>query len=99
LHRGGSEKKRRTDVEHRQDHRGRRVVSRTAVREASRTVRGITGVDVQDWTARVEDGELVNYKVNVKIAFGIEGEGGDYADGGDRTDTSEKKRRKGRKNR
>lgn len=46
---------------------------RTAVREASRTVRNITGVDVQDWTARVEDGEITRYKVNVKIAFGLEG--------------------------
>lgn len=72
---------------------------RVAVREASKTVRGITGVDVQDWTARVVDGELVNYKVNVKLAFGIEGEGGDYGDGGDRRDSSDKKGRKNRKNR
>ncbi|MFN2632177.1 MAG: dodecin family protein [Thermoanaerobaculia bacterium] len=76
---------------------------RTAVREASRTVRGITGVDVQDWTARVEDGELVNYKVNVKIAFGIEGEAGDEGGTGDREedrrDSSGKKGRKGRQNR
>ena len=45
-----------------------------AVREAARTVRGIRGVDVQDWTARVEGDRIVEYKVNVKIAFGIEGE-------------------------
>ncbi len=65
---------------------------RTAIREASRTVRGITGVDVLDWTARVEDGELVDYKVNVKIAFGIESEGGSKsAEGG--------KRRSSRRNR
>lgn len=80
---------------------------RTAVREASRTVRGITGVDVQDWTARVEGGELVDYKVNVKIAFGIEGDGDvdgdrrrsqdDDEDGG--RGRSGKKGRKGRKNR
>ncbi|MEP6767614.1 MAG: dodecin family protein [Acidobacteriota bacterium] len=76
---------------------------RTAVREASRTIRGITGVDVQDWTARVEGGELVNYKVNVKIAFGIEGEAGEYGGSDDRQEdrrgSSGKKGRKGRKNR
>ncbi len=77
---------------------------RTAVREAARTVRGITGVDVCDWTARVEGGELVDYKVNVKIAFGIEGEGGgsnEYEDRDDRErgGSSGKKGRKGRKNR
>ncbi|MEO8191064.1 MAG: dodecin family protein [Acidobacteriota bacterium] len=80
---------------------------RTAVREASRSVRGITGVDVQNWTARVEAGELVDYNVNVKIAFGIEGDGdfdGDRrrsedeaGDGG--RGRSSKKGRKGRKNR
>lgn len=77
---------------------------RTAVREASRSVRGITGVDVQNWTARVEGGELVDYKVNVKIAFGIEGEGGGSGDErdeeyGDRGGSSGKKGRKGRKKR
>ena len=45
---------------------------RSAVAEASRTLRGVRGVDVQDWTAKVEDGEIVEYKANVKIAFGIE---------------------------
>ncbi|MEP6802831.1 MAG: dodecin family protein [Acidobacteriota bacterium] len=77
---------------------------RTAVREASRSVRGITGVDVQNWTARVEGGELVDYKVNVKIAFGIEGEGGASDDErdeeyGDRGSSSGKKGRKSRKKR
>jgi flavin-binding protein dodecin len=53
---------------------------RAAVTEASRTLRGVTGVDVQDWTASVEDGEIVEYKANVKIAFAIdngEGESGE----------------------
>ncbi|MEX0881123.1 MAG: dodecin family protein [Thermoanaerobaculia bacterium] len=43
-----------------------------AVKESSRTLRGITGVDVQDWTARVRDGKIVEYRANVKIAFGVE---------------------------
>jgi dodecin len=44
---------------------------RDAVAEAARTVRGIKGVDVKDWTARVENGKIVEYKANVKIAFGV----------------------------
>jgi len=53
---------------------------RSAVAEASRTLRGVSGVDVQDWTADVEDGEIVSYKANVKIAFAIEAEGGEGED-------------------
>jgi hypothetical protein len=47
---------------------------KSAVRESSKTLRGITGVDVQDWTARVRNGEIVEYRANVKIAFGVEAE-------------------------
>jgi dodecin len=47
---------------------------RAAVAEAAKSVRGIRGVDVQDWTARVKDNRIVEYKANVKIAFGVEGE-------------------------
>jgi hypothetical protein len=49
---------------------------RAAVEEAAKTVRGIRGVDVQDWTARVKGGRIVEYKANVKIAFGVEDESG-----------------------
>lgn len=45
---------------------------RTGVEEAARTVRGIRGVDVQDWTARVENNRIVEYKANLKIAFSVE---------------------------
>ena len=47
---------------------------RAALAEAAKTVRGIRGVDVRDWTARVKDGRIVEYKANVKIAFGVEEE-------------------------
>ena len=47
---------------------------RAAVAEAAKSVRGIRGVDVQDWTARVKDGRIVEYKANGKIAFGVEEE-------------------------
>jgi dodecin len=45
---------------------------RSGVEEAARTVRGIRGVDVQDWTARVENNRIVEYKANLKIAFSVE---------------------------
>lgn len=40
-----------------------------AVRQASKSIRNISGVEVLAVTANVEDGELVEYKANVKIAF------------------------------
>ncbi|HEV3400604.1 MAG TPA: dodecin family protein [Acidimicrobiales bacterium] len=46
---------------------------RSAVKTASRTIRNIKGVDVVSSSADVdENGDLVNYKVDVKIAFVIE---------------------------
>jgi dodecin len=45
---------------------------RNAVAEASKTVRGITGVDVMQSSAQVSDGQITEYHVNVKIAFTIE---------------------------
>ena len=43
-----------------------------AVGEAGKTVRGITGVDIVGQTAEVENGKIVKYKANVKIAFVVE---------------------------
>ena len=45
---------------------------RTGVKQASKTIRGISGVKVTDWTANVENGELTNYKVTMDIAFSVE---------------------------
>lgn len=39
-----------------------------AVAEASKTVKNIVAVEVVNLTANVEDGRLVEYKANVKIA-------------------------------
>ena len=46
---------------------------RNAVTRASQTIRNITGVDVVSSNATVESGQIVNYKVAVKIAFVLEG--------------------------
>lgn len=42
-----------------------------AVRQASGTIEDIRGVEVQDWTATVEDGSLTTYKSTVNIAFPV----------------------------
>ncbi len=47
-----------------------------AVTEASRTVRGISGVEVTNWTANVRDGHVASYKVDVKLAFGVDAQRG-----------------------
>ena len=43
-----------------------------AVNTAAKTVRGISGVDVLGQTAAVESNKIVEYRVNVKVAFKIE---------------------------
>jgi len=45
--------------------------SREAVATASETVDDIHGVEVEDWTADVENGEITNYKATVEIAFPV----------------------------
>jgi flavin-binding protein dodecin len=45
---------------------------RNALEAASRTIRKIKGVDVQGWTAKVENNRIVEYRAVVKIAFVVE---------------------------
>lgn len=42
-----------------------------AVREAAKTVQYITGVEVTNFTANIENGEIVEYRANVKLAFKV----------------------------
>jgi len=44
-----------------------------AVTRASQTLRHITGLDVVKSSAVVKDGKIVEYHVNVKLAFVVEG--------------------------
>ena len=62
---------------------------RAAVSEASRSLRGVTGVDVRDWTASIEDGEIVAYKATVKVAFAIEMEEEDEDEDSEDADTED----------
>ncbi|MCY7352903.1 MAG: dodecin family protein [Cytophagaceae bacterium] len=43
-----------------------------AVQEASKTVRGIRSVNVQNFSATVEDGAIKEYRLNCKVTFEIE---------------------------
>ena len=43
-----------------------------AVKEASKTVRGITGADVVSMSAVVENDRITQYRTTVDIAFGVE---------------------------
>jgi len=40
-----------------------------AVKEAKETIKGITGLEVVAQTAKVERGEIVEYRTTVKVAF------------------------------
>ncbi|RJX23656.1 MAG: dodecin domain-containing protein [Dethiobacter sp.] len=42
-----------------------------AVERASKTVDNITGIEVLNLTANIDNGEVVEYKANVKLAFGV----------------------------
>jgi flavin-binding protein dodecin len=43
-----------------------------AVREASKTVRNLVGVDVLGWTGKIDGSKIVEYRANVKISFLVE---------------------------
>jgi len=40
--------------------------------EAARTLQGISGIEVTNWTADVENDQIVRYKVTMHVAFKIE---------------------------
>ncbi len=40
-----------------------------AVKDAQETVEGITGLEVAGQTAKVENGQITEYRANVKVAF------------------------------
>lgn len=46
--------------------------AQNAVTEASKSVRGIRSINVHNMSAVVEKGKIKEYRLNVKISFGIE---------------------------
>ena len=47
-----------------------------AFEQASQTVEDIHGIEVEHWTANVEDGEIAEYKATVELAFPVHEEQG-----------------------
>ena len=43
-----------------------------ALQDAASSTRGITGAHVENMSVRCEDGRITEYKVDLKVAFGIE---------------------------
>ena len=46
--------------------------ARNALKEAAESVRSIRGVDVVGQTATVKDGEIAEYRCNVRVSFVVE---------------------------
>lgn len=46
--------------------------AQNAVKEASKTIKNITSVNVNNFSLTVRDGEVDEYRVNVKITFSVE---------------------------
>ena len=44
---------------------------KNAVTDASKSIDNITGVEIYNLTANIDDGQIVEYKANVKVAFGV----------------------------
>ncbi len=46
--------------------------AKVAIEKAGKSVRNIRGVKVENLTAKVKGKKIVEYRCNVKIAFGVE---------------------------
>lgn len=44
----------------------------SAVKEASKTLRNLRGVDVLGYTGKLQNGKIIEYRANVKISFLVE---------------------------
>jgi dodecin len=44
-----------------------------ALAQAAETVDDISGIKVENWTARVEDDSIVEYKTTIEVAFPVHG--------------------------
>jgi len=42
------------------------------VAKAAKSVHGISGIKVTDWTAKVEDNAITQYKVTMDVAFRVD---------------------------
>ena len=49
-----------------------RDAANQALKEASKTIRGVTGMEILDTSCNVSDGEITEYLTHVRIKFRIE---------------------------
>jgi flavin-binding protein dodecin len=42
------------------------------VKRSTKTVRNMHGLDVVGWTAKLDNGRITEYRVNVKVSFVVE---------------------------
>jgi flavin-binding protein dodecin len=61
-------------VNHKDIQRYKDTLVQVALNEAKKTIHGITGIEVEDMTAKVDptSGNIIEYHTAVKIAFGVE---------------------------
>lgn len=45
---------------------------RSAVSRASKTMRHITGIEVENMTCKIRENEIAEYRVDMRLAFGVE---------------------------
>ena len=45
-----------------------------AVQEATKTLRNIRSIYIKEFTAEVDDGKIINYRINAKVTFDLERE-------------------------
>ncbi|MGY5860118.1 MAG: dodecin family protein [Candidatus Thorarchaeota archaeon] len=48
------------------------AAAQNAIDIAAKSIRNISGIDVIHFTAKVEDGKIIMYKANLKVAFKYE---------------------------
>lgn len=49
----------------------------SALEDASRTIRHIAGADIMKFSVKCEEGRIIEYRADLRVAFGIEGRGPD----------------------
>ncbi len=45
---------------------------KNAIKKASKTLRGISGVRILNENIKIRDNKITEYRVNMKLAFGVE---------------------------
>lgn len=48
------------------------AAAQEAIARANESVEGISGIEVENWTASIEDGEITEYKATVEITFPVQ---------------------------